>query len=67
MLSELTYLVSCSGCYKNSVVAVKDPWRGHEVVVAEERRQLALDGWSTERDFVVCPDCVAALAPGIAV
>jgi hypothetical protein len=49
MPSELTYLVLCSGCYNTAVVAVKDPWRGREVVVAEERRQLALDGWSTER------------------
>jgi len=67
MPSELTYLVLCSGCYNTAVVAVKDPWRGREVVVAEERRQLALDGWSTERDFVVCPRCVAAMTPAVAV
>jgi hypothetical protein len=67
MPSELTYLVSCSGCYNNLVVAVKGLWLGREELAAEERRQVSEGGWSIERDFVVCPGCVEAMAPGIAV
>ena len=63
MASELSYRVSCSGCYNNIVVAVNRMWIGREEMAAAERRQVAEDGWSIERDFVVCPGCIAAIPP----
>lgn len=63
MASELSYLVSCTGCYNNIVVAVNRLRLGREELAAEERRQVAQGGWSIERDFVVCPGCIAAIPP----